>query len=543
VQRAKEFSVIETFWYIVSSKYFLFISTVLLATFHGYGAAWLAVRMLFRPHNPVKLFGFTIWPQGMIPRHRLRLAETIGNAVGNELVSQETVVNALFETDFFKRKVESFINNYTNELLSTNYPSVLDLLPNGVREPALDAIFALQNRIGEYIVEMLKSEETVEAIQRFMDRRIDELLNQHVSETLGEETMQDLLRFLETRFKEIVNEPDFESKIRGFINARLDDLASSQMTISEVFSQGTIELLKERVSKQVPPIVHQVTEIATREDTRGQIGSLIKREVDDYYDSLSFFKKIFISRELIHKEVDDLVNETLPKRVEEYLNGADFSREVGSFFDRTIEKILALPVSEAIEQIVPDKWEIVKEQVATKILALARSPELSSTVSAYATDALKRLSSQTWRDLLETTGADSSLKLKKLLTKNLLTVLEREETARTVNAVISTQLEKLLVMPIGKLSDHLPQEQVLKTSAALTVRIVETARERLPAAIAEFDVGNIVRNKVANYPLPKLEDLVLSVAKQHLRTIELFGAAIGFILGVVQGIYVVLVSR
>ncbi|HYY41686.1 MAG TPA: DUF445 family protein, partial [Pyrinomonadaceae bacterium] len=69
---------------------------ILFATLHGYGAAWLAVRMLFRPHKPVKLWGLTIWPQGMIPRHRERLAQTIGHAVGNELVSQETVVHALF---------------------------------------------------------------------------------------------------------------------------------------------------------------------------------------------------------------------------------------------------------------------------------------------------------------------------------------------------------------------------------------------------------------------------------------------------------------
>jgi uncharacterized membrane protein YheB (UPF0754 family) len=521
----------------------LFFSTVILATVHGYGAAWLAVRMLFRPHSSVKIFGLTIWPQGMIPRHRLRLAQTIGNAVGNELVSQETVVHALFETDFFKRKVEGFVNDYTDELLNTDYPSLLDLLPHGVREPALDAIFALQNRIGEYIVEMLKSEETVEAIKKFMDTRIDEILSQRVSDTLGEETMLDLLRFIENRFKEIVSEENFETKVREFIGARLDDFAASQTTIAEVFSNETVELLKERVGKQVPPIVHQVTEIATREDTRGQIGSLIKREVDDYYDKLSFFKKIFISRETIHKEVDELVNDTLPKRVEEYLSGADFAREVENFFSRTIDKISTLSVAEAIGQIVPDKWELVKDQVATRILSLARSPELASSLSAYATDALERLSSQTWGSLLETTGTDSSLKLKKLLTKNLLVVLEREETARTVNAVISNQLEKLLVMPIGKLSDHLPEKQARETTAALTEKIVETARERLPSAIAEFDVGSIVRNKVANYPLPKLEELVLSVAQQHLRTIELFGAAIGFILGVVQGIYVTLVSR
>ena len=77
---------------------------VLVAAAHGYGAAWLAVRMLFRPRQPVKLFGLTIFPQGMVPRNRERLANTIGKAVGEELVSQETILEELFQKDFLRRK-------------------------------------------------------------------------------------------------------------------------------------------------------------------------------------------------------------------------------------------------------------------------------------------------------------------------------------------------------------------------------------------------------------------------------------------------------
>ena len=67
--------------------------------------------------------------------------------------------------------------------------------------------------------------------------------------------------------------------------------------------------------------------------------------------------------------------------------------------------------------------------------------------------------------------------------------------------------------------------------------IVAAARERLPAAIAEFDVGGLVRQKVSDYPIEKLEALVLSVAQHHLKTIELFGAVIGLWIGVGQAIY------
>lgn len=37
---------------------------IIFATGHGYAGAWLAVRMLFRPRLPVRLVGFTVFPQG-----------------------------------------------------------------------------------------------------------------------------------------------------------------------------------------------------------------------------------------------------------------------------------------------------------------------------------------------------------------------------------------------------------------------------------------------------------------------------------------------
>src|SRR5512132_845083 len=119
-------------------KLLIAIGIIVVATAHGYGAAWLAIWMLFHPYQAVKLFGITIWPQGMIPRHRARLAQSIGNAVGNELVSQETVFDALFETGFFAAKVEGFVRSYTDELLSTAHPSLIEALPTGARAPVLD---------------------------------------------------------------------------------------------------------------------------------------------------------------------------------------------------------------------------------------------------------------------------------------------------------------------------------------------------------------------------------------------------------------------
>src|SRR5215471_8889948 len=267
-------------------KILISLGIIVIATVHGYGAAWLAIWMLFHPYRPKKVFGVTIWPQGMIPRHRARLAQSIGNAVGNELVSQQTVFDALFETGFFANKVQGFVSSYTGELLSTVHPSLIEALPRGARAPVLDTISALQLRLAEHIASVLKSDQTAQAIETFVDRQIDKLLERKLNETVSDETFALVRQFAEERYQAFVGAEQFETKVSAFISDRIDDLARTDATLAEMFAPDTIGLIKQRIDEQVPPIVHQLAEIATSHNTRLRIGALIKHEVDVYYDQL-----------------------------------------------------------------------------------------------------------------------------------------------------------------------------------------------------------------------------------------------------------------
>ncbi len=493
--------------------------------------------MLFHPYKSVKFLGITVWPQGMIPRHREKLAQSIGNAVGNELVSQQTVFDALFETSFFQNKVEDFVGAYTNDLLARVYPSFIDALPSQARAPILDTISALQYRLAEYIAEMLKSDETAEAIEHFVDKQVDELLERRVGDMVREDSVDKLLNFVEQRVQRLISTDGFESKVHEFVAGRLDDLARSSAALAETFTPETIEFIKDRIDQQVPPIVHHLADIATSQSTRKQIGGLIKLEVDQYYEQLSLFKKIFISRERIHREVDELVNKTLPKRVEEYLRGPAFEQEAEAFLNATIDNVMARPLDELIGQFDAIRFDDLKSQISNRLIELLRSEALSTSVSMQLTDAFDRLRPQKLGAVMQQFDSNSPAHAKSFLTKSLLSLLSREDTARTINAILSSQVERLLIQPIGRLGDHVSRNAMERASSALVERITVAARERLPIAIAEFDVGGLVRKKVSDYPLEKLEELVLSVAQHHLKTIELFGAVIGFFIGVAQAIY------
>jgi len=198
---------------------------------------------------------------------------------------------------------------------------------------------------------------------------------------------------------------------------------------------------------------------------------------------------------------------------------------------------MARPLDELIGQFDTIRFDDLKSQISNRLIELLRSEALSTSVSMQVTDAFDRLRPQKLGEVMQQLDSNSAAHAKNFLTKSLLGLLSRDDTARTINAILSSQIERLLIQPIGRLGDHVSQNAMQRASSALVERITLAARERLPVAIAEFDVGGLVRKKVSDYPLEKLEALVLSVAQHHLKKIELFGAFIGFFIGLGQAIY------
>lgn len=516
---------------------------ILFASAHGYAGAWLAVRMLFRPRKPVKFLGITVFPQGMIPRHRDRLANAIGKAVGEELVSQETILEQLTGKDFLRNKIQTVVDSYTDELLSHDYPSLIEALPKNVREPVLDAFTALQHKVAGHIESVLKSEESLQTITGFVERRVDDVLSQRVSQVIGDEMFTQILGFLEERIHAAIYAKSFEENVRDFISRRIDGLVKTDTPLGAMFTDDAVALLKEKANDQIEPVVHQLTDLAAAERTRNQIGALIKREVHEYYEGLPFFKKIFVSRENLLGEVDDLVNKSLPKRIEETLKGDFFAEEARVFIGNSIDNALARPLPDLIGTIEPSQLDRLKAQITKALLGLVQSDETMRGISAYLTDTLQKLRPHSIDSIMRVVHPESETKLKSMLSKGLLDIISRPETSNIINSVLASQIERLMAAPIGKLSDHIAEDKVRQASVSLTDAIITAVHQKLPDAVREFNVGGVVREKILNYPAEKLEALVLSVAKEHLRTIELFGALFGFFIGVLQAIQFYIYAR
>src|SRR6185436_5307744 len=135
-----------------------------------------------------------------------------------------------------------------------------------------------------------------------------------------------------------------------------------------------------------------------------------------------------------------------------------------AFLNSTVDNFMKRPLSELVGQVSSERFDAIRREAGSRFVAMARSPELAQSVSTYLAGALERLRPQTLRELLQTLNPESAPRVKSFLTSSLLTVLARDDTARTINAILSVQIERFLVAPIGRLADHMPEGAIEKAS-------------------------------------------------------------------------------
>ena len=184
---------------------------ILVAAAIGYVTNWLAILMLFRPYESHGwLF---LWPQGLLPRNKAKMAYEIGQKVGKELLPPESLVAELEKEvrGYLSRpEVISRMREMVQEMLSRHEADIVKLL-----------VPQLERAAGEILEKVL----TPERICAFWDETLAPRLN-------DPETRD----FLAKKIIEVIdaNAPELVKSIRG----KLREYIVSRMPIPDMFGMG-----------------------------------------------------------------------------------------------------------------------------------------------------------------------------------------------------------------------------------------------------------------------------------------------------------------
>jgi uncharacterized membrane protein YheB (UPF0754 family) len=95
----------------------------IISAFIGWFTNWIAIKMLFHPREPKKIFGLTI--HGIFPKRQRVFAEKLGKLVSDELLSFEDIQEKIINPENLKKlmpMIEGHIENFLRVKLGSEMP-------------------------------------------------------------------------------------------------------------------------------------------------------------------------------------------------------------------------------------------------------------------------------------------------------------------------------------------------------------------------------------------------------------------------------------
>jgi uncharacterized membrane protein YheB (UPF0754 family) len=142
----------------------------LIAALIGWFTNWVAVRMIFRPHEPKRILGFVV--QGLLPKRRHEFADSIGATVADHLVSPDDVKRVLADPALsadVERIARAKIDDFLTQKVLAKNPMLGMVLKgpffDGIKDGLVVECRALfadgLARVGEHLDERLDLKEIV----------------------------------------------------------------------------------------------------------------------------------------------------------------------------------------------------------------------------------------------------------------------------------------------------------------------------------------------------------------------------------------------
>lgn len=153
--------------------------SIILAVIIGGLIGWitniLAIKLLFRPLNPIKIpiINFEIW--GLIPKRKKEIATNIGEVISTELLSIDDIANQAFK-DEDKEAFNTYVSNKIKNIINKK----LEAIPMAFRMMAGPFIDDILNKEVPSAVESISSDliDKVKdnvSIEKIVENKINEL--------------------------------------------------------------------------------------------------------------------------------------------------------------------------------------------------------------------------------------------------------------------------------------------------------------------------------------------------------------------------------
>jgi uncharacterized membrane protein YheB (UPF0754 family) len=516
----------------------------LIASFLAYWHTWVAIWMLFRPLTEKRIFGIKVpFTPGLIPSRRLEMAQRMGKAVANRLVTQETVA-ARIATPEVRTKVEEIIDAYLKQLMARELGGIRSLIPDRLRPDWEEFLNSLQGRIESWLADLLRNTQTEAFIRKAVQAQAERLLRAPLREILPAEWLARLPDQLAALLGRLIEDPDFEYRLRTYLETQIDHALASEKPLGDYLPETLRQTVYAKLNESLPILLEKLAGVLEDEQIKRQIKiqvyDLIDRVITQTFDEGSLWDRVkfglletfVISTDEIKEKVDRGIDEAAP-RITQLLQQEEMRNRVFRALIEAIETLLAK--SPADWQLSTETRAQLKARLGDAVVSASRSPHLKEQLTQMVRD---QMANYQQRSLIEIFPTLQTPEISRQIADYLLRLLQTPETHATLVRFITQQLQGLLDRPIGRLSDQIPERYWQQARAWLADQTLEILKRETPRMVGAINIEKLVTEQIGSFSLQEMERLVFAVTGQQLKAITWFGAWLGMLIGILQDVLI-----
>lgn len=260
------------------------LSGPIIGAIIGLFTNYIAVKMLFRPRNAVKIGKYTLpFTPGIVPKRKSDLAKAVGRTVGNSLFGANEV-KSIIASEEMKNTFVNGVMNIINERVSEDTTTKSMLSEIIGEESYLEKRDNLAHKLADKIVQGLLNMDVGKIIT---DRGVEvikqKLSNPMLSFLVNEKTIKSISVPIGEQINEYIKSDGID-KIESFLSKEVSELENRQ--INNLFSNKEAVMLK----------------------LENKLGDLYTNFVNN--NAESFVKRFKIS-EIVEEKISNMSNESI----------------------------------------------------------------------------------------------------------------------------------------------------------------------------------------------------------------------------------------
>jgi uncharacterized membrane protein YheB (UPF0754 family) len=488
----------------------------------GYITNWLAIKMLFKPHKEIRIGKFKVpFTPGLIPKEKSRIAKSVGESIGQNLLTKETIIQSLC-SDNMNEQLDSWVKTKIGAIENSE-TTVENEIKGLLGDEYSNFVQNTNNNLSKIFIEYINEEDVKQAIAKYASAQIVLELSASPQAICKSQLYNSIKNKMLNAAIEYKDTENFYGEIQNILEEKVNDLKGLDKNFEEVIPSGITDNVKVYVYGKRYDIAMAIKKIMKEEKNRKKLRQIVGETITT---KLNPMIAMFVNADSTYEKVVTGINEFL----DEDENHNDIALIINDIIDKFLKSSISSVFSEFSKEGINDGLKPLVDLFTTKIVdeKLIRNifNKLEDKVNNYISIGA----------MLETSGIDYKNEIEKIIKGRIEAMAESDFVKIKITEIITVLIDRLLNIEIKSIFVG-EGDKVSKSISKVVKELYNKFIENKAADVIEvLDVAKIAEDKINEFDVAFTEKIILDIASKELSAITWLGALLGAIMGLLSPI-------